>query len=326
MTGYVETYRRSLEKPEEFWAEAAEAIEWERRWDRVLDDSRPPFYRWFAGARLNTCWNALDRHVAAGHGERLALIWDSPVTEKTLRLTYRDLRDRTARFAGVLAGLGVKTGDRILIYMPMVPEAAIAMLACARIGAIHSVVFGGFAAHELATRIDDAKPRVIVSASCGIETSRIISYKPLLDAAIAEARPKPEACVILQPLLYGCTSVIYEGKPVSTPDAGAFWRVIAEHQVRVFFTAPTAFRAIRQQDPDGVLIRKYDLSRFRALFLAGERADPPTVQWAEQQLNVPVIDHWWQTETGWPIGANCLGIERLPVKHGSCTRAVPGSA
>jgi propionyl-CoA synthetase len=421
MTGYAETYRRSLEKPEEFWAEAAEAIEWEKRWDHVLDDSRPPFYRWFPGARLNTCWNALDRHVATGHGERLALVWDSPVTDQILRFTYRELRDRTARFAGVLRGLGLKTGDRVLIYMPMVPEAAIAMLACARIGAIHSVVFGGFASHELATRIDDAKPVAIVSASCGVEVNRVIPYKPLLDAAIEEARSKPKACVILQrpmclaamlagrdhdwqeleaaakpadcvplaatdplyilytsgttgvpkgvvrdngghavalhwsmrhvygmepgeaywaasdigwavghsytvyaPLLYGCTSIMYEGKPVGTPDAGAFWRVIAEHDVRVLFTAPTAFRAIRQQDPDGKFIGKYDLARFRTLFLAGERADPPTVQWAEEKLKVPVIDHWWQTETGWPIGANCLGIEQLPVKYGSCTKAVPG--
>jgi propionyl-CoA synthetase len=421
MTGYAETYRRSLEQPEAFWAEAAQAIDWERRWDRVLDQSRPPFYRWFAGARLNTCWNALDRHVAAGHGERLALIWDSPVTGQIRRFTYRELRDRVARFAGVLVGLGVKPGDRVLIYMPMVPEAAIAMLACARIGAIHSVVFGGFAAHELATRIDDARPRVILAASCGIETDRVIPYKPLLDAAITEARAKPQACVILQrpmgraglvperdhdwreleaaahsadcvpvaatdplyilytsgttgipkgvvrdngghavalhwslrhvyglapgevfwtasdvgwvvghsyivyaPLLLGCTTVMYEGKPVGTPDAGAFWRVIAEHGVRVFFTAPTAFRAIKREDPEGRLIRGRDLSRFRALFLAGERCDPPTLAWAEEHLQVPVVDHWWQTETGWPIGGNCLGIERLPVKPGSCTRAVPG--
>jgi propionyl-CoA synthetase len=421
MAGYLETYRRSLEKPEEFWAEAAEAIDWEKRWDRVLDDSRPPFYRWFAGGRLNTCWNALDRHVASGNGERLALIWDSPVTGQVERFTYRRLRDEVARFAGALQGLGVAKGDRVLIYMPMVPEAAIAMLACARIGAIHSVVFGGFAPHELATRIEDAKPRVVVSASCGIEPGRIIPYKPLLDAAIEEAGAKPEHVVILQrpickaellprrdhdwheltaaarpadcvpvaatdplyilytsgttgvpkgvvrdngghavalhwsmrhiydmkpgevywaasdigwavghsytvyaPLFYGCGSVMYEGKPVGTPDAGAFWRVIAEHDVRVLFTAPTAFRAIKQQDPEGALIGNYDLGRFRTLFLAGERADPPTVLWAEQHLKVPVIDHWWQTETGWPIGANCLGIERLPVKHGSCTRAVPG--
>jgi propionyl-CoA synthetase len=421
MTGIAEVYRRSLDRPEEFWAEAAEAIDWDKRWDRVLDDSRPPFYRWFPGARLNTCWNALDRHVAAGRGERVALIYDSPVTDTVASFTYRQLRDRVARFAGVLRGLGVEQGDRVLIYMPMVPEAAIAMLACARIGAVHSVVFGGFASHELATRIDDAKPRVIVTASCGVEVSRVIPYKPLLDAAIEEARAKPSACVVLQrtmcraeliagrdkdwdeleaaaqptdcvpvlatdplyilytsgttgipkgvvrdnggyavalawsmpniygvkpdevfwtasdvgwvvghsyivyaPLIHGCTSVLYEGKPVGTPDAGAFWRVIEQHKVRVFFTAPTAFRAIKREDPNGTLIRARDLSAFRALFLAGERADPPTVAWAEEMLRVPVIDHWWQTETGWPIGANCLGIEQLPVKHGSCTRAVPG--
>jgi propionyl-CoA synthetase len=421
MTDYAEVYRQALEHPQQFWAEAAEAIDWEKRWERVLDDGRPPFYRWFAGGRLNTCWNALDRHVAAGNGERVALIWDSPVTDSIERFTYREMRDRVAQVAGVLTGLGVKTGDRVLIYMPMVPEAAIGMLACARIGAIHSVVFGGFAAHELATRIDDAKPRAVLAASCGIEVNRVIPYKPLLDAAIAEARSKPEACVVLQrpmcradlvsgrdhdwqaleasakpadcvpvlatdplyilytsgttgvpkgvvrdngghavalswsmrniygvkpeevfwtasdvgwvvghsyivygPLIYGCTSIMYEGKPVGTPDAGAFWRVIEEHDVRVFFTAPTAFRAIKRDDPDGKLIRARDLSQFRALFLAGERADPPTVQWAEEMLKVPVIDHWWQTETGWPIGANCLGIEKLPVKHGSCTKPVPG--
>ncbi len=419
--GYAETYRRAIERPEEFWAEAAEAINWERRWDRVLDRSRLPFVRWFPGARLNTCWNAVDRHVAAGRGERVALIWDSPVTGRIERFSYRELRDEVARLAGVLTSLGVDKGDRVLIYMPMVPEAAFAMLACARIGAVHSVVFGGFAAHELATRIDDAKPRVILSASCGIEVGRIVPYKPLLDAAIAEARLKPEHCVILQrpmcraaltagrdldwqervaaaqpvdcvpvlatdplyilytsgttgvpkgvvrdnggyavalhwsmrsiygvapdevfwtasdvgwvvghsyivyaPLLLGCTTVMYEGKPVGTPDAGAFWRVIEQHRVRVFFTAPTAFRAIKREDPEGRLIRTHDLGQFRALFLAGERADPPTVAWAEEHLGIPVIDHWWQTETGWPIAANCLGIERLPVKHGSATRAVPG--
>jgi len=419
--GYAETYRRSLGQPEELWAEAAEAIDWEGRWNQVLDRSRPPFYRWFPGAKLNTCWNAVDRHVAAGRGDRIALIWDSPVTGQIRQFTYCELRDEVARLAGLLTGLGVLKGDRVLIYMPMVPEAAFAMLACARIGAIHSVVFGGFAAHELATRIDDAKPRVILSASCGIEVTRIIPYKPLLDAAIAEAQAKPEHCVILQrpmcraelvagrdrdwqeltaaahpadcipvlatdplyilytsgttgipkgvvrdngghavalhwslrsiygvqadevfwtasdvgwvvghsyivyaPLLLGCTSVMYEGKPVGTPDAGAFWRVIEQHRVRVFFTAPTAFRAIKREDPEGKLIHSRDLAHFRALFLAGERADPPTVAWAEQHLGIPVIDHWWQTETGWPIAANCLGIERLPVKHGSATRAVPG--
>ncbi|MGH7087609.1 MAG: AMP-binding protein, partial [Stellaceae bacterium] len=359
----------------------------------------------------NTCWNALDRHVAAGRGECTALVWDSPVSGQVARFTYRELRDAAARLAGALVGLGVARGDRVLIYMPMVPEAAIAMLACARIGAIHSVVFGGFAAHELATRIDDAKPRVILAASCGIEAARIVPYKPLLDAAIAEAREKPEHCVILQrpicradlaadrdldwqdlvadapavdcvallatdplyilytsgttgvpkgvvrdngghavalhwslrniygvgpddvfwtasdvgwvvghsyivygPLLQGSTAILYEGKPVGTPDAGAYWRVVAEHKVRALFTAPTAFRAIKRDDPDGAFIRKYDLSRFRTLFLAGERADPATIEWAQAHLKVPVIDHWWQTETGWAITANCMGLEPMPVK------------
>jgi propionyl-CoA synthetase len=418
---YAEAYRRSLADPEGFWAEAAEAIDWEKRWDQVLDQSNPPFYLWFKGGRLNTCHNALDRHVAQGRGEQLALIYDSPVSGQIQRFTYRELRDRVAQLAGALRGLGVEKGDRVLIYMPMVPEAAMAMLACARLGAIHSVVFGGFAAPELATRIDDAKPKVILSASCGIEVQRVIPYKPLLDQAIELAQFKPRACVILQrpmaeapltagrdhdwqewvakarpadcvsvdatdplyilytsgttgipkgivrhhgghavalywsmaniyglkpgevfftasdvgwvvghsyivyaPLIYGCTSVLYEGKPVGTPDAGAFWRVISQHGVSVMFTAPTAFRAIKREDPDGKLIRKYDLAKFRALFLAGERADPPTVEWAEQQLKVPVIDHWWQTETGWPITANCLGIEKMPVKPGSSTKPVPG--
>jgi propionyl-CoA synthetase len=418
---YEEAYRRSLADPEGFWAEAARAIDWETRWESVLDRSRAPFYLWFKGGRLNTCWNALDRHVAQGRSEQVALIYDSPVTQTIKRFTYRELRDDVARLAGALRGLGVGKGDRVLIYMPMVPEAAMAMLACARLGAIHSVVFGGFAAPELATRIDDAQPKVILSASCGIEVQRVIPYKPLLDQAIAMAKVKPAACVILQrpmaqasliagrdhdwetlvakaepaacvtveatdplyilytsgttgipkgivrdngghavalywsmasiyglkpgevfftasdvgwvvghsyivyaPLLYGCTSVLYEGKPVGTPDAGAFWRVIAEHGVSVMFTAPTAFRAIKREDPDGKLMRRYDLGKFRALFLAGERADPPTVEWAEQQLKVSVIDHWWQTETGWPITANCVGLEKMPVKHGSSTKPAPG--
>ncbi len=419
--GYEETYRRAMADPTGFWGEAAEAIDWERRWDHVLDATNPPFYRWFAGGRLNTCWNALDRHVAGGRAEQIALIYDSPVAATKQSWTYRALRDEVARLAGALRSMGVGKGDRVLIYMPMVPEAAMAMLACARLGAVHSVVFGGFAAPELATRIDDAKPKLILSASCGIETQRVIAYKPLLDAAIELAKSKPAHCLILQreqataalvagrdkdwretvaaarpaecvpveatdplyilytsgttgipkgvvrdngghavalhwslehiygvkpgevfftasdvgwvvghsyivyaPLLTGCTTILYEGKPVGTPDAGAFWRVIAEYGAVAFFTAPTAFRAIRREDPEGTLIRQYDLSKFRALFLAGERADPPTVEWAERQLRVPVIDHWWQTETGWPISANCLGIERLPVKHGSATRAVPG--
>jgi len=387
----------------------------------VLDDSRAPFYRWFAGGRLNSCHNALDRHVEGGRADQLALIYDSPVTGTTAAFTYRDLRDAVARFAGALAAQGVERGDRVIVYMPMVPEAVFAMLACARLGAIHSVVFGGFAANELASRIEDANPKVVVSASCGIEPGRLVPYKPLLDAAIGLVETKPERCIVLQrpmleaeldserdmdwqdaisaaepagcvpveatdplyilytsgttgqpkgivrdngghavalewtmkhvydvdpgevywaasdvgwvvghsyivyaPLFHGCTTVLYEGKPVGTPDAGAFWRVISEHDVCTLFTAPTAFRAIRQQDPDGALIGRYDLSRFRALFLAGERCDPETLGWAEQQLGVPVIDHWWQTETGWPIAANCLGIERLPVVPGSPTRPVPG--
>ena len=418
---YADSYRRSLADPEGFWGEAAQAIAWEKRWDRVLDATRPPFYRWFPGGRLNTCHNALDRHVAQGRAEQAALIYDSPVTGRVSRFTYRELRDRVALLAGALKDLGVAKGDRVLIYMPMVPEAVMAMLACARIGAIHSVVFGGFAAPELATRIDDAKPKVILSASCGVEAQRVIPYKPLLDQAIELARAKPGACVILRrpmaeaplvagrdhdwhdlvakakaaecvtveatdplyilytsgttgipkgvvrdngghavaldwsmryvyglkpgdvfwtasdigwvvghsyivyaPLILGCTTVLYEGKPVGTPDAGAFWRLIAEHGVSALFTAPTAFRAIKREDPDGKLIRNYDLAKFHTLFLAGERADPPTVEWAEQQLNVPVIDHWWQTETGWAITANCRGLEKLPVKHGSSTKPVPG--
>jgi propionyl-CoA synthetase len=417
---YAEIHARSLKDPEGFWGEVAEGIAWTRTWDRVLDDSRPPFYRWFTGGELNTCYNALDRHLAM-RGDQAALIYDSPVTGTVRSYTYRELTDEVARFAGVLAGLGIAKGDRVIIYMPMVPEAVVAMLACARIGAIHSVVFGGFAANELATRIDDSGAKAVVSASCGIEIQKVIAYKPLLDAAISLARHKPQHCVILRrpmqdcemvkdrdidwheamakakpvecvpvkatdplyilytsgttgqpkgvvrdngghavalnytmkaiydvepgdvywaasdvgwvvghsyivyaPLLYGCTTVMYEGKPVGTPDAGAFWRVIAQHKVKALFTAPTAFRAIKRDDPDGKLIGKYDLSGFKALFLAGERSDPDTLKWAETHLKVPVIDHWWQTETGWAIVANCLGIEHFPVKHGSPTKAAPG--
>jgi propionyl-CoA synthetase len=416
-----EEHRRSLADPEGFWGEAAAGIDWERRWDKVLDSSRPPFYRWFSGGRLNTCWNALDRHVERGRGEQLALIYDSPVTGQIRRFSYRALRDQVAKLAGALAALGVARGDRVIIYMPLVPEAVMAMLACARLGAIHSVVFGGFAAPELAARIDDARPKVILSASCGIEPGRVIAYKPLLDQAIELAAHKPTATIILQrpqqactllpgrdrdwaetvaaaaqvpcvpveatdplyilytsgttgqpkgivrdngghavalywsmanvygvqpgevffaasdigwvvghsyivyaPLLYGCTTVLFEGKPVGTPDAGAYWRLIAEHGVAAMFTAPTAFRAIRRDDPDGRFIRQYDLSKFRTLFLAGERADPATVEWAERQLQRPVIDHWWQTETGWAISANCVGLGLQKVKHGAATRAVPG--
>ena len=418
---FADVHARSLSDPESFWGEAAEAIHWSRRWDRVLDDSNPPMYRWFVGGELNTCYNALDVHVENGRGDQAALIYDSPVTGAKRQYTYTELRDEVARFAGVLSGLGVGRGDRVLVYMPMVPEALVAMLACARLGAVHSVVFGGFAANELAVRIDDATPAAIVSASCGIEPGRVVEYKPLLDGAIELAAHKPSSCVILQrdrapceliegrdvdwteamstaeahdcvpvaatdplyilytsgttgqpkgvvrdngghavalkwtmkniygvepgevywaasdvgwvvghsyicyaPLLNGNTTIIYEGKPVGTPDAGAFWRVLAEYGVSVLFTAPTAFRAIRQQDPEGKLLEDYDLSRFRTLFLAGERLDPDTLAWAQAKLGVPVIDHWWQTETGWSICANCIGIEEMPIKEGSPTRAVPG--
>lgn len=418
---YQAVYDRSMADPEGFWGEAAAALHWEQPWQQVLDRSNPPFFRWFAGGRLNTCYNAVDRHVEAGRGEQTAIIYDSPLAGIKERISYRQLQERVARFAGALVQLGVQLGDRVIIYMPMVPEALVAMLGCARIGAIHSVVFGGFSARELATRIDDAKPKVIVAGSCGIEPSRIVHYKPLLDAAIEQAAHRPQHCIILQrpqepaalipgrdrewhalvaaaqpaacvpvesshplyilytsgttgqpkgvvrdtgghavamqwsmahvygmkpgevfwaasdvgwvvghsyicygPLLHGCTTVLYEGKPVGTPDPGAFWRVIAEHGVDVMFTAPTAFRAIKREDPDASCLARYDLSRFRALFLAGERCDPPTLQWAQEKLHVPVIDHWWQTETGWAIAANCLGVESLPVKAGSPSRAVPG--
>ena len=419
---YQEVYQRSLEDPEGFWGEVAEDIEWYQKWDKVLDESRAPFYRWFSGGVVNTCYNALDRHVENGRADQLALVYDSPITGGTVKkFTYRELRDEVALFAGALAGLGVEKGDRVVIYMPMVPEAAIAMLACARIGAIHSVVFGGFAAKELATRIDDAKPKVIVSASCGIEPTRIVNYKPLLDNAIEIASSKPERCVILQrpqaeasliagrdldwqqlaaeaqpadcvpvaatdplyilytsgttgmpkgvvrdngghmvalkwsmknvygvepgevywaasdvgwvvghsyivyaPLLHGCTTILFEGKPVGTPDAGVFWRVIADHGVSTLFTAPTAFRAIKREDPNAELMANYDMSGFKALFLAGERCDPDTLLWAQDKLGVPVIDHWWRTETGWAVGANLIGIEMFPIKPGSCTKAVPG--
>ncbi|MCP4993075.1 MAG: propionyl-CoA synthetase [Gammaproteobacteria bacterium] len=419
--GYEESYRRSMEDPEGFWADAAKDIDWYKPYDRVLDDSNKPFYRWFSGGELNTCYNALDRHVANGRGDQAALIYDSPVTDTQRTYSYSELTDEVARFAGALTAQGVTKGDRVIIYMPMIPEAVIAILGCARIGAIHSVVFGGFAAKELATRIDDSKPKVIVSASCGIEVARVIEYKPLLDEAIELSTYKPDKTFIYQrpqaeaamqsgrdldwaevvaeaspadcvpvaatdplyilytsgttgepkgvvrdngghavalkwsmknvynvepgdvywaasdvgwvvghsyiayaPLLHGCTTVLFEGKPIGTPDPGAFWRVISEHKVKVMFTAPTAFRAIRKEDPNGDYLSKYDMSEFEALFLAGERCDPDTLAWAQDQLKVPVIDHWWQTETGWPVASNCLGIEELPVKAGSPTRSVPG--
>ncbi len=418
---YREAYRRSLEDPEGFWGERAQALRWERRWDRVLDASRAPLYRWFSGGRINTCYNALDAHVEEGRGEQPALIYDSPVTGTVARLSYRELRERVARFAGALSARGVARGDCVVIYMPMVPEAVVAMLACARIGAVHSVVFGGFAPHELAKRIDDARPVMVISASCGIEGQRVIAYKPLLDEALALASHQVGRCIVLQrpqmaaglragrdiewspelesgppapcasveatdplyilytsgttgkpkgvvrdhgghavalawsmqaiygmqpgdvfwaasdvgwvvghsyivyaPLLAGCTSVLYEGKPVGTPDAGAFWRVVAQHRVNALFTAPTAFRAIKKEDPTGALIGRHDLGSLRTLFLAGERCDPDTVHWAEERLRVPVVDHWWQTETGWPVAANCRGLTPLPIKPGSASVAVPG--
>lgn len=425
MSDYHRAYDAWRADPEGFWSKAAEAIDWERRWDTVLDVSERENGVWFKGATCNTAHNCLDRHVAAGRGEQAALIYDSPVTGSQKTYSYTDLLDEVATLAAVLRDMGLEAGDRAIIYMPMIPEAAIAMLACARLGAVHSVVFGGFAAQELATRIDDARPKVILLASCGLEPGRVVAYKPLVDEAISLSANKPESCLVLQrpmevaamedgrdidwqqsvdaarnagkcadcvpvqatdplyvlytsgttgqpkgvvrdngghmvalnwsmnavygmkpgdvfwaasdvgwvvghsyivyaPLLAGCTSVLYEGKPVGTPDAGAFWRVISEHKVKALFTAPTAFRAIKQQDPEGALVSDYDLSGFEMLFLAGERADPPTIKWAEDKLGVPVIDHWWQTETGWAIAANPAGLGLLPVKHGSPAVAMPG--
>ncbi len=407
--------------PHGWWAEAAAGIDWIRPWDRVFDPALGPYGQWFAGGMLNTCVNALDRHVQSGAGERIALIWDSPMTGRIERFTYARLLQRTAKLAGALAALGVERGDRVVIYMPMVPEAAITMLACARLGAVHSVVFGGFAARELAQRIEDAAPRVVVCASAGLEPGRIVAYKPLLDAAIGMSAHKPQACLVLQrdaaraamtpgrdhdfaeaegaaaphapvpvaatdplyilytsgttgrpkgvvrdqgghavalhnsmrmiyglgagdvfwtasdvgwvvghsyivyaPLLAGCTSVMYEGKPVGTPDAGAFWRVCAEHGVKVLFTAPTGLRAIKQQDPTASLMARHDLSRLEALYLAGERCDPPTATWAAAALSKPVVDHWWQTETGWPITAGFRGLGLFPAKPGTGGRPCPG--
>ncbi len=418
---YADAFLRSISDPTRFWGLAARDVRWAAPPDRVLDDGAPPFYRWFTGGELNTCDNAVDRHVDEGHGERLALIYDSPVTGTSRTYTYRELRDEVALFAGALRAQGVDRGDRVVLYLPMVPEAVIAMLACARLGAVHSVVFGGFAARELAVRIDDARPKAVVSASCGVEGARIVPYKPLLDEALEMSRHKVEHCVILQrpqcradlirprdlewdeavagarpaacvpvaatdplyilytsgttgrpkgvvrdngghavalrwsmenvygvrpgqvfwaasdvgwvvghsyivygPLLTGCTTVLYEGKPVGTPDAGAFWRVAAEHRVNVLFTAPTAIRAIKKEDPRGRLLRGNDLSALQALFLAGERLDPDTCHWAGKILNRPVIDHWWQTETGWPMVANPRGLQAFPVKPGSPSLPVPG--
>ncbi len=417
---YREIFAASVSEPEAFWAEAASAVSWTKAPQRILADDHPPFYRWFPDAELNTCFNALDRHIEA-RGDQPALIYDSPVTGCKRVYTYRELLDETARFAGVLRGLGVQKGDRVVLYMPMIPEAVVAMLACARLGAVHSVVFGGFASHELATRIDDAQPTVIVSASCGIEPTRLIEYKPMLDHALTRAGHQPRACVIVQreqhrcdlvegrdhdwtgliataepadpvpvaatdplyvlytsgttgkpkgivrdngghavallwsmaniygvgpgevfwaasdvgwvvghsyivyaPLLAGATTVLYEGKPIGTPDPGAFWRVVSEYGVAVLFSAPTALRAIRKEDPEASHLARYDLSSLRYLFQAGERLDPDTYQWASQVLGIPVIDHWWQTETGWAIAANPVGVQQLPLKAGSPTVPMPG--
>lgn len=418
---YEEVFRESLESPDAFWGRAAEDIAWDVKWSQVLDRSNPPFYRWFRGGMLNTCFNAVDYHVQQGRADQTAVIYDSPVTNSVQTFTYAQLQDRVSKIAGFLTNLGVHKGDTVLIYMPMIPEALMSMLACARLGAIHSVVFGGFAPRELAVRIDDAKPKVILSASCGIEVQRVIPYKPLLDEAITIAAHKPQLTVILQrpqvnadlqpggdrdweeleakaspvgcvsiaatdplyilytsgttgrpkgvvrdngghavalkwsmrhiydigpgdvywaasdvgwvvghsyivyaPLFMGATTIIYEGKPVGTPDPGAFWRVISEHGVKALFTAPTAIRAIKREDPTGQFMKKYDLSRFETLFLAGERTDPDTYHWATQLLGKPVIDHWWQTETAWAICGNFRGLEFFPIKPGSATMPMPG--
>ncbi|ATJ82763.1 propionyl-CoA synthetase [Halomonas beimenensis] len=420
MSAYRSEYRRSIESPEAFWADQARRLPWFKAPDTVLTYDDQGHARWYPDGELNLCHAALDHHVEQGRGDQAAILWDSPVTGTKRRLSYAELLDRVATFAGALRDLGVEKGDRVIIYMPMVPEALVAMLACARLGAVHSVVFGGFAPHELAVRIEDAEPRVVVAASCGIEVDKVLPYKPIVDAAIEQSAHRPEACVVLQreqcraelgsrdhdwdeltakatpadcvpvratdplyvlytsgttgkpkgvvrdtggygvalhysmeavydmapgevffsasdvgwvvghsyivygPLLRGCTTVVYEGKPVRTPDAGAFWRLIAEYGVKAFFTAPTAFRAIKKEDPDGAHLREHDISSLKALYLAGERLDPPTFHWLEDLLEVPVIDHWWQTETGWPIAANLQGLEPMPTKAGSATVPVPG--
>ncbi|WP_427893199.1 propionyl-CoA synthetase [Kribbella sp. GL6] len=418
MGAYDESYRRSLDDPHGFWLAAAEAISWTRPPTRALDASAAPIFRWFPDGQLNTSYNALDRHVEAGDGDRTALIYDSPVTGSSASFTYAELRDDVARFAGALASLGVGKGDRVIVYMPMIPEAVVAMLACARLGAIHSVVFGGFAPRELAARIEDAGPKVIVAASCGIEPTRVVEYKPIIDEALTISSHQPEHTIVFQrpqaeahlgerdldwsslvaqpadpvpvaatdplyilytsgttgrpkgvvrdngghavalawtmrnvydigpgdvwwtasdvgwvvghsyivyaPLLVGATTVLYEGKPVGTPDAGAFWRVISEHGAKALFTAPTAIRAIKKVDPEAAELAKYPMDTFRTLFLAGERLDPETYHWAHEHLDVPVVDHWWQTETGWPIAANPRGLEPLPTKPGSATVPMPG--
>ena len=425
MSGYRQTYEQWLADPQAFWAEAAREISWTKAPERIFDPEAGVYGRWFPDARVNACYNAIDRHVESGRGDQPAIFYDSPLTGSKRTISYRELLDETATLAAVLQDFGVAAGDRVLIYMPMIPEAMVAMLACARIGAVHSVVFGGFAAKELATRIDDAEPKVVLTASCGIEPGRIVEYKPLLELAIGLSKAKPKSVILFQrpqiearmnpdrdhdwkalvdaakaagkrapcadlaatdplyilytsgttgvpkgvvrdiggyivalkwtmsaiydvkpgetywaasdigwvvghsyivyaPLLHGCATVLYEGKPIGTPDAGAFWRVVEEYKVRAFFTAPTAFRAVRKEDPQAALLKKYDISSMHTLFLAGERADPDTVAWAEKVLDRPVVDHWWQTETGWAIAANPVGLGILPIKLGSPTVPMPG--
>jgi propionyl-CoA synthetase len=417
---YQSIYERSIKDPKAFWSEVANDIFWYKKPSKILNSNNPPFYKWYENGITNTCYNAVDLHVKNGNGKKLAIIYDSPITNSKKKITYNELKDQVSVFAGALENQGVKKGDRVIIYMPMIPEAVIAMLACGRIGAIHSVVFGGFAANELASRIDDSKAKIILSASCGYEPGKIIAYKPLLKKAIELAKHKVEKCIIYQrkdfkadldkndidwndaikeakpvecvemnandyayilytsgttgvpkgivrdigghivalkwtmkniynidpddvwwsasdigwivghsyivyaPLFHGCTTILFEGKPVGTPDAGVFWRIISEHKVKSLFTAPTAFRAIKKEDPNGEFFKKYDLSSFESLFLAGERADPDTLKWAEGLLKVPVIDHWWQTETSWAISANCAGIGLEKTKYGSACKPVPG--
>jgi len=418
---YNEIYENSIKNPEEFWQEISEDIFWFKKPTKILNKSNPPFYKWFEDGTTNTCYNALDHHINVGRGDKTALIYDSPITGNKAKFTYKELKDKVSKFAGALDNQGIKKGDRVVIYMPMVPEAVVAMLACGRIGAIHSVVFGGFASNELASRIDDSKAKILITASCGFEPGKTVEYRPLVDGALKLAKHKIEKIIFFQrkgheiklnspkeiswdetlsnskdidcvemaanefayilytsgttgvpkgivrdigghivalkwtmkniynidtddvwwsasdigwivghsyivyaPLFKGCTTLLFEGKPVGTPDAGVFWRIISDYKIKSLFTAPTAFRAIKKEDPEGKFFSKYDLSSFKSLFLAGERADPDTIKWAENLLNVPVIDHWWQTETSWAISANCTGIEMQKTKYGSACKAVPG--
>ncbi len=414
-------YQESIQNPEKFWQNVSEDIFWFKKPSKILNKSKPPFYKWFEDGVTNTCYNAIDTHIDKGNGDKIALIYDSPITNNKAKFTYNELREKISKFAGALHNQGIKKGDRVIIYMPMVPEAVIAMLACGRIGAIHSVVFGGFASNELASRIDDSKAKILITASCGFEPGRTVEYRPLVDGALKLAKHKVEKVIFFQrkgfevklnspleisweeslinaknkdcveiganefayilytsgttgipkgivrdvgghivalkwtmkniynvdendvwwsasdigwivghsyivyaPLFKGCATVLFEGKPVGTPDAGVFWRIISEYKIKSLFTAPTAFRAIKKEDPNGNFFSKYDLSSFESLFLAGERADPDTLKWAENLLNVPVIDHWWQTETSWAISSNCTGIEMQKTKYGSACKAVPG--